>query len=193
MTYWTLIEVAETLVGERALLRTFEMKDAEALFAAIEESREHFYPWYTTFSQKPHDIAETRDLIVRWQARWLLREGFLRGLFLRDSGQFLGSLGFRAEDWESRSFGLTYWLRQSAEGRGYISEAVRLLTEYLFTHLEAQRVEIRCDARNQRSAALARRLGFQEEGCLRNSRMAADGVLENTLIFSLIPSDPRLS
>ena len=72
-----------------------------------------------------------------------------------------------------------------------MTEAVRLLTEYLFTHLGAQRVEIRCDARNQRSAEIARRLGFQEEGCLRHDSMAADNVLENTLVFSLIPSDPR--
>lgn len=191
MNYRTSLEVAESLVGKRVLLRPFQIQDAEALFTSINESRAHLYPWYTSFHQKHADIAETRDLIVHWQARWLLREGFFWGIFLHDSGHFLGGLGFRIDPWESRSIALTYWLRQSAEGRGYMTEAIRLLTEYLFTHLGAQRVEIRCDARNQRSTAIARKLGFQEEGCLRNNRMAADGVLENTLVFSLIPSDPR--
>ena len=193
MNYRTLIEVADTFVGERVLLRAYRTNDAEALFAAINDSREHLYPWYTSFHQKCYDIADVRDLVVRWQARWLLRDGFPMGIFLKDSGQFLGGLGFRLGHWEGRSFALSYWLRQSAEGHGYMVEAVRLITEYLFTHLSAQRVEIRCDARNQRSAALARKLGFQEEGYLRNGRLAADGVLENTLIFSLIPSDTRWS
>lgn len=191
MDYRTLVEVADTLVGERVLVRAYRTDDAEALFAALNESREHLYPWFPFFHQNHYEIAETRDLLVRWQARWLLRENFFMGIFQKASGQFLGSVGFEARDWESRSFEIGYWLCQGAEGHGYVTETVRLITDYLFTHLGAQRVEIRCDARNQRSAAVARRLGFQEEGCLRNVALAADGILENMLVFSLIPSDPR--
>lgn len=191
LEYRTLIEVADTLIGERVLVRAYRTDDAEALFAALNESREYLYPWFPFFHKGHYELAETRDLLVRWQASWLLRENFFLGIFLKTSGQFLGSLGFEARDWESRSFEIGYWIRQGAQGHGYVTEAVRLITEYLFTHLGAQRVEIRCDARNQRSAAVARRLGFQEEGCLRNIAMAADGTVENMLVFSLIPSDPR--
>lgn len=191
MEYRTLVEVADTLAGERVLVRAYRADDAEALFAALNESREHLYPWFPFFHQSHYELAETRDLLVRWKASWLLRENFFLGIFLKTPDQFLGGVGFEARDWESRSFEIGYWIRQQAQGYGYVTEAVRLITEYLFTHLDAQRVEIRCDARNQRSAAVARRLGFQQEGCLRNCALAADGVLENILIFSLIPSDPR--
>ena len=189
MTYRTALEVADTFVGERVLLRTLQTQDTEALLAAITESREHFYPWYPSLYRKYSDIAETRDQIVRWQSRWLLREAFMLGIFQRAGENFLGCLGFMATNWESRSFDLTYWLRQSAEGNGYMTEAVQLITDYLLAHLEAQRVEIRCDERNHRSAAIARKLSFRQEGCLRNASMAADSVLENTLIFSRIPTD----
>lgn len=191
MSYCTSVEVADTLPGERVVLRAYRTADAEALFAAINESGEHLYPWYTSFHQKQYDLAKTRDLIIRWQARRLLREAFPMGIFLKDSDQFLGHLGFRASNWASRLFELSYWLRQSAARQGYMTEAVHVLTEYLFADLDAQRVEIRCDARNQRSAAVARKLGFQQEGCLRNGATAADGALEDTLIFALIPSDLR--
>ena len=135
MNYRTLIEVADTFVGERILLRAYRTDDAEALFKAINDSRDHMYPYYTTFHQKHYDIAETRDLLIRWQARWALRDGFLFGIFLKESGHFLGSLGCGVRNWESRFFDLNYWLRQSAEGHGYMTEAVHLLTAYLFTHL----------------------------------------------------------
>ncbi|HEY1352372.1 MAG TPA: GNAT family N-acetyltransferase [Ktedonobacteraceae bacterium] len=172
------------------LLRAYRTTDAEALFAALNASREHLYPWFPFFHQSHYELAETRDMLVRWQASWLLREQFFLGLFLKASGQFLGSVGFEPRNWESRFFEIGYWLCQQAQGHGYVTEAVRLLTVYLFRQLDAQRVEIRCDVRNQRSAAVARRLGFQQEGCLRNVALAADGVLETMLVFALIPADP---
>ncbi len=70
-------------------------------------------------------------------------------------------------------------------------EAARLVTDFLFEQLNAQRVEIRCDALNTRSAAVAQRLGFVQEARLRSARRAADGSIRDTLIFSLIPTDPR--
>lgn len=191
LEYRTLVEVADTLIGERVLVRAYRADDAEALFAALNESREHLYPWFPFFHQSHYELAETRDMLVRWQASWLLRENFFLGIFLCASGELLGNVGFEAHDWEGRFFEIGYWIRQQVQGNGYVTEAVRLVTDYLFTHLDAQRVEIRCDARNQRSAAVARRLGFQQEGCLRRSALAADSVLADTLVFSLIPSDSR--
>jgi ribosomal-protein-serine acetyltransferase len=66
---------------------------------------------------------------------------------------------------------------------------VKLLTDYAFTELAAQRIEIRCDERNIRSAAIPQRLGFVQEGRLRNYDLAPDGTLRNMLIFSLVPED----
>ncbi len=68
---------------------------------------------------------------------------------------------------------------------------MRLLTDFAFERLAANRVFIQCDARNTRSAAVAGRLGFAREAPLRNDRRAVDGTLRNTLVFSRIPDDPR--
>ena len=72
-----------------------------------------------------------------------------------------------------------------------MAEAVRLLADFAFNELHANRVMIRCDARNARSAGVAERLGFVREACLRNEARANDGSLRDTLIFALTPSDPR--
>ncbi|TMD65260.1 MAG: GNAT family N-acetyltransferase, partial [Chloroflexi bacterium] len=86
-------------------------------------------------------------------------------------------------------FEIGYWLRVSAPGHGYMTEAVQLLTNYAFSSLAANRVEIRCDERNVRSAAIPRRLGFIQEARMRNHEAAPDGTLRTTLVFALIPSD----
>lgn len=82
-----------------------------------------------------------------------------------------------------------YWLRPDVEGRGFVSEMVKLMTGFAFAHLKAERIEIRCDAVNTRSAAVPRRLGFKEEALLRASRRNVDGTLSDTLVFAKTRAD----
>ena len=53
-------------------------------------------------------------------------------------------------------------------------EAVSLLIEFAARDLLASRLEIRCDARNARSAGVAESLGFTREGHIRNGLRDAD-------------------
>ena len=53
------------------------------------------------------------------------------------------------------------------QGRGYATEAVRRLLDYLFLDRAKHRVVASCDDRNARSAALLRRVGMRREGVLR--------------------------
>jgi RimJ/RimL family protein N-acetyltransferase len=56
--------------------------------------------------------------------------------------------------------------------------------------LGANRVEIRCDAKNERSAAVARRGGFPLEGTLRNEdRCPMTNELRDTLVFAKISAE----
>lgn len=188
--YRTLMPIADELQGERVVVRAYRLEDAEALHEAIEESRDHLRPWMA-WAREHQSLDETRDFILRCQARWLLREGFTSGVFDVHTGRLLGGSGFRPVDWDVRTFEIGYWLRAGAEGHGYVTESTRLLTDYLFDQLAAQRVQILCDARNTRSASVPARLGFTREALLRHYVRAVDGSLENTLVFAMIPSDPR--
>ena len=188
----TLIPLFEELRGSQVVVRPYRLEDAEGVFAAIEESRQHIWPWLP-WGDQHQTVEDTRDFILRSQAKWLLREEDLNlGIFEAESGRYLGGTGLHIRGWDVPAFEIGYWLRASAEGRGYMAEAVKLLTDYAFNALAAQRVFVRCDANNARSAAVAERLGFVQEARLRNEmRTHTDGQLRDTLIFSLIPSDPR--
>jgi RimJ/RimL family protein N-acetyltransferase len=84
-------------------------------------------------------------------------------------------------------FEIGYWLHSDYTGRGLATEAVVALADFAFETLEAQRVEIRCDAGNERSAALARRAGFPLEATLHNhERRHLTDELRDTLIFARI-------
>lgn len=187
-TYRTIIPLFDELRGERVIVRPYRESDAQALFEAIAESRDHLRPWMP-FADSHQVIEETHDWIMHKVADWLLRQDMTVGVWEASSNRYLGGSGLHPHDWEVRYFEIGYWLRASAEGHGYMSEAVRLQVDYAFTSLAAQRIEIRCDERNVRSAAIPRRLGFVQEACLRHDVLANDGQLRNTLVFSLIPTD----
>jgi ribosomal-protein-serine acetyltransferase len=189
----TLIPLFKQLRGPQVVARPYGVDDADEVFAAIEESREHLWPWLPWGAQH-QSVEDTRDFLLRSQAAWLLREGDLHvGIFAASSGRFLGGAALHVHGWNVPAFEIGYWLRSSAQGHGYVSETVRLLTDFAFESLGAQRVMIRCDARNIRSAAVAERLGFMREGRLRHDARDATGALRDTLVFSLVPSDPRLN
>ncbi len=185
----TLIPLFDELRSERIIVRPWRLEDAEALHEAVQESRERLRPWLP-WADTHQNIEETRSFIIHSMAHWLLREDFALSIWHGASGTLLGGIGMHPRHWEIRWFEIGYWLRTTAEGHGYITEAVQMVTDFLFEQLGAQRVEIRCDPRNTRSAAVAQRLGFLQEAHLRNTRQVA-GVLVDTFVFSMIPTDSR--
>jgi len=188
-TYRTLVPMFDELRGARVLVRPYRQEDAQDLFDAIGESRDHLRPWMP-FADAHQAIEESMDWINEQRAKWILREAMNVGIWeVGDGGRYLGGSGLYPHNWSVRYFEIGYWLRRSAEGRGYMSEAVQLLVDFAFSSLNARRLEIRCDELNTRSAAVAVLLGFVREGCLRNDTLTPDGQLRNTLIFSRIPGD----
>jgi RimJ/RimL family protein N-acetyltransferase len=182
-----LLDMATQLDGKRVLARQYVDTDAAALHATIEHSRAHLQRWLPGFDHE-RSLDDIRESIRRSQAQWIMRESFSMGLFLLD-GALIGDLRLRPTNWQIPAFDIAYWLRPDATGQGYAAEAVQLLTSVAFERLQAQRVAISCDPANARSASVAQRLGYQLEGCLRNSAIGPDGRPCDLLLFALIPED----
>lgn len=182
------LELFDELRGSRVVVRPFRESDVKAYYEAIDESREHLRPWLH-FADYYHSEADVLPWIRRGIADWTLREDLKLHMWDAHTERFLGGCGIHPRNWKLGGFEIGYWLRASATGKGYITEAVQLMVNYLFDVLHAQRVMIRCDERNHRSAAVPRRLGFVYEGTMRNTIPGPDGEPRNAMIFSLIPSD----
>src|SRR5262245_50770886 len=182
----------EELRGSRVLVRPYDLVDAPQRFEAMEESREHIRRWDPEDAETCRTLEETRDWILRRKSQWSLRQSFSMGVWRQDTTDYLGGIGFHVRQpggWNVPAFSIGYWIRPSAEGHGYVTEAVELVVKYAFDVLKAQRIEIICDPDNVRSVAIPKRLGFQLEGRVRNVYRYPNGNLCDELIFSLIPSD----
>jgi RimJ/RimL family protein N-acetyltransferase len=182
------IDLPDELLGPRVRLRPYREADAPALWEAIDESRaalDVWMPWAKGYRTPADALPSVRHL----QANWLLRADLTVGIFDRHSGRLLGGSGLTRMDWVIRRFEIGYWVRSSAVGHGYATEATQVLTRFAFDQLQAKRVEIRMDPRNARSRAVPERLGFTFEGCLRNAFRGVDNQAHDTLVYALVPDE----
>jgi RimJ/RimL family protein N-acetyltransferase len=175
---------------ERLLIRCPLPGDGPELFAAVKDSYEELRPWIP-WVEHHRTVEDSEESVRRGWVEYLERADLRMHLFLKGKDTLVGSSGLHRIDWSVPKFEIGYWCRTSFAGHGYITEAVRGITAFAFDALGARRVEIRCDPLNKRSARVAERAGFRLEGELRNAEVAPGGTLRNTLIFSLIPEDPR--
>ena len=102
---------------------------------------------------------------------------------LRESDELIGSAGLVRGDRTVPKFEIGYWLRTRFVGHGYAAEAVVALEQFARRYLHVRRLEIRTDARNVSSTAVAKRAGFKLEAVLRQDARDNRGRLRNTQIF----------
>ncbi len=178
-----LLPLPTRIATARLTLRPWRRGDGRALFEAIDEDRAHlsrWLPWVATHTS-PVDSEVHARKALGW---WILRDD-LRLVLESAEGRLLGGTGLHHLDWAARSFEIGYWIRKSAEGNGFVTEAVELLAALAFDRLDAARVKLHCQAANERSAAVPRRLGFAEEATTEPDRRSTTGELIELLWFSL--------
>ncbi|WP_151736831.1 GNAT family N-acetyltransferase ['Paenibacillus yunnanensis' Narsing Rao et al. 2020] len=179
-----LMDIPESLESERLLIRAPQWGDGAAVCQAAQESIGELRPWMPWTSRLTPEDSEAS--VRRSRLEFLERSDLRLMLILKESGQFIGGSGLHRIHWEARKFEIGYWIHTAWAGQGLVTEAVEAITRFAVTQLQANRLEIRCDARNERSAGVARRSGFTLEGILRNDQLDVDGALRDTMVFSKV-------
>jgi RimJ/RimL family protein N-acetyltransferase len=184
-----LIDVPDRLETERLVLRVPRPGDGRILNDAIRASHGELTPWLPWAGTLP-TVDESEAHCRRQQARFLLREDFVMLLFLRGAGgsdgELLGATGLHRIDWALRKFEIGYWRKTGCGQRGFMTEAVRAMARMAFDALEARRVEIRMDDRNESSWKLAERAGFTLEALLRFDSVTPAGEPRSTRIYARV-------
>ena len=175
-------DIPESFESERLVIRAPRPGDGPALHEAIEESRAELRPWMP-WANEHQTMDDSEGYARRAYSEFLGRRDLPLFLFLRQDGIFVGGSGLHGIEWTVPRFEIGYWVRTSMTGRGYATEATRRIADFAFEDLGAERMEIWCDARNERSATVARRAGFRLETTMRRHRRGTDGTLADSLCF----------
>lgn len=156
---------------------------AAELATLINQNLEHLRPWMA-WAQEERTTEQQAESLAKAQARFDAGEDLMYLISLE--GRLIGSSGLHRLDWTVPSGELGYWLAATHEGQGYATETAQALTTLAFETLHFERLEIRCDPRNIRSAAVPTRLGFKREALLKRHHRDPQHPeqLRDTLIFA---------
>jgi len=103
----------------------------------------------------------------------------------KESNKVIGACLLFRFDTECERCELGYALAQPYWRGGYMAEALRALLTHAFGEMGINRVEAEVDPRNPASAQLLRKLGFTQEGLLRQ-RWKFKGEIKDTWMFGLL-------
>lgn len=169
------------------LLRPWRPEDAHALQAAVQESLETVGRWLP-WCHAGYDVDEAQAWIAHCREGWAADEHFAFGIFERDSGTLLGSVGLNQRNRMHRNAALGYWVRQSRQGQGIAWRAARLAARFGFEALGLVRIEIVALPDNHASRRTAEKAGARFEAIARQ-RIWMHDEARNAAIYALVAAD----
>lgn len=166
-------------------LRLLRKAHAEALFELTDRNRPYLRRWLP-WVDDTRSAKDTAKFIRGGRDQLQQNDGFHAGIWY--CGELVGVIGYHYWNWVGRKTEIGYWLAEPLQGKGIITRACRALLDYTFRILELNRVEIRTAASNARSRAVAERLGFLQEGVLREAEHPLEGP-EDQIVYGLLRKD----
>ncbi|WP_175639130.1 GNAT family N-acetyltransferase [Metabacillus schmidteae] len=166
-------------------LSILEPRHGNELYKLIDESRDNLGEWLS-FPEKTNKVEDTLIFIVRSLKRLSENNGYWAGIW--HNGCIAGSIGFLYIDWSARKTEIGYWLGDEYIGKGLVTKATKRLIDHSFHDLDLRKVEINVSIKNLKSRTIPRRLGFTEEGTIRNFEYL-NGEYHDRVIYGLLKEE----
>lgn len=172
------------LLTPRLRLRPVAAADAADLYAIFSDPQTLRYwsspPWVS--------MDQAYLSIARDEAALAAGEAIRLGLERLSDGRVIGVCSLFSLSPQNRRAEIGYALARDAWGQGWMDEALRALVAHAFGPLGLHRLEADIDPRNAASARALQRLGFREEGRLRERWIVA-GEVSDSGLWGLLARD----
>ena len=172
---------------ERLLIAIYKKGDGAEFFRILQENAAYLEEeMYEIHALKSHGDAE--QYVDEKIEEWHVAKRFVLKIVERATGEMIGQLWLEPR-WEENVFEVGYFIVESKQGVGYVTEAVNKAIEILFADLEADKLEIQTKVTNSRSIKLAERCGFQLSARIPDAGKNKAGELVDMLHFHLSSRD----
>lgn len=173
------------IITERGVLRILEESQAPLLKAYINDERQFLAPWEPLRADEYYSL-EVCQLRVREMRRDFMEDKGVTFCFLSpDEKRMLGYANYsNIIRGVFHACHLGYSLRESEQGKGLMQEILTAGNDYMFNKCNISRIQANYMPRNERSAAVLRRLHFQEEG-LAKRYLKINGQWEDHVLTAL--------
>jgi ribosomal-protein-alanine N-acetyltransferase len=176
-------------VGENIYIRLLEQSDAEARLRLNLNNKE-FFQTYTPKREEAFYTLEMQLKIIEEdmeQSKNDVRYSF--GIFLNETDELIGNVALtEVLRGPLQSCYIGYYLDQQQNGKGCMTEAVKLAVDFAFRELKLHRIEAGVMPHNIRSMRVLEKAGFHKEGiAVKNVKI--NGKWEDHQVLAIVAAD----
>ena len=175
----------QRLETDRLILRKFVIEDAEAMYNnwASDEEVTKYLTWPAHLN-----VDISRSVIMDWIDSYS-DENYLWAIVPKDNGdEPIGSISVVDMKEEVSMVHIGYCIGKAWWHKGFMSEALKAVMDFLFDVVDVQRIESRHDPRNPNSGKVMKKCGMKYEGTLRCSDRNNQGICD-ACYYGLLKSE----
>lgn len=153
-------------IDEDLSLKLTELRDADRVFELTNNSREYLREWlpWLDFTKT---VEDTQSFIKSGLKNFSENKSLNTVILFK--GDIVGVASFNEINWSNKTAYIGYWLGEEYQGNGIMTRVAKALTDYAITELKLNKVEIRAAVENAKSRSIPERLGYRNEGCVRQA------------------------
>nr|WP_310257385.1 GNAT family protein [Fictibacillus barbaricus] len=158
------------LQAENIYIRLIKPEDAEEMLELQLLNRTFFQQFAMERDEKFYTLDGQRDRLERLVTYALDDTDYYFGIFTCGDNKLIGSINlFSVMRGSIQSAFVGYFLDKKQNGKGYTTEAVKLIVKYAFDELKLHRVEAGVMPHNLGSIRVLEKAGFEKEGLARKN------------------------
>ena len=171
---------------DRLLLRRYKLTDAYDMFKNWANDCEvaKFLSW------KPHNNVEvTKKIIEQWISEYKNNNVYDWAIELKEIGEVIGGISIVKLDEKNYSCEIGYCMSRKYWGKGIMSEALRVVINYLFSEVGFNRIAAKHDTNNIASGKVMIKSGMKYEGTLREVKLRNDKEFYDLAVYGILKAD----
>lgn len=172
------------LQSDKLKLRKISQDDAPALFALRTN------PEVMKYLDRPlmQNLDEAHQLINVMLEGLDANKSIVWAICMSENERMLGTISFWKIDQENHRAEIGYILDPDWQGKGLMSDAMRLVIDYGFSNMRLHGIDANVNPANQKSINLLTKFGFQKEAHFRENYFF-NGHYFDSAIYCLLRSD----
>ncbi len=179
------------LTGERIFLRPPKRRDSKKWQHLRSISKEFLIPWEPSWDKYSCSRKTFFRQLKNSSISANLDQAYSFYIFKNSDNTLIGGVNVgNVRRGASQCAALGYWIGKPYAEKGYMMEALNILIPSLFVDLRFNRIEAATLPENIPSRKLLEKVGFTEEGLLREY-LNINGKWRDHIIYGLLSSDIR--
>lgn len=170
------------LIGDRIILREYREDDLPYMRKWVNDP--NIIKNLSNIFLYPHTLNETENFLNAILEGTSNIKGFI--IAHKDTEEYIGQIDLVKVDWINRigTLGIVIG-NQEKLGKGYGTEAIKLLQDFAFNRLNLHKLELEVRDYNERAIRCYKKCGFKEEGRIRENHFI-NGKYTDTLCMGIL-------